>query len=650
MASSITLPDFEFLTNANEDEDYDEEGYEDAEGEDYDEAEDLDAEAEAMARRLGDQLLADIAKAQAEVAAVATNVAVPPPSEPTTSPPVHPQTSLRKKKDAALLTMKGILTFASKHPILSSTMSASRIPGPEGGNLMEVFNRCMSSSTIPKSLARALTEIILSLAKSDALFGSLRNSDAPAIQLDKGKRKRDQEDEGGRFPEYPQKRISNPIPIPIPIDHPDLLHQIGEAIRVVTHALMNPSAPAQPPAQPINPAVISSIQLQLHQIFLFAVTSAPRAGEGRMQALQELAGLVQMLGVLSGIHIGNTPPPPPWHGPPESAPPPPPLPPDIGTAVYPCLVLGCPKTFHRLFSLRAHQRLHTLEHRPYRCTLCPASFVRNHDLKRHALLHEKKAWRCAGCNKIFSRRDAIKRHKDARGRASATGGGKGRSSDADSAVDAACAYAEIEEVEVDKMEGEEEISRRAKLWNGIAASSVGPTMAEHMGPEEGEVDPAIVHQAQNMVLGIHGLLQAEVSKGLGAPSAPAPVPAPHASQSTLASIIARAQQSAVPAESVAASAPPSATPPADDTPMAIDLADTEPPSPVEVGDESALPPLSLSWLSDEQTRLLEQAIAQASSAAQAQAEAEAALEEEDGEEFDDDDGEAQEQEQEDMEK
>ncbi|EJF60118.1 hypothetical protein BD309DRAFT_859702 [Dichomitus squalens] len=567
-----------------------------------------------MARRLGDQLLADIAKAQAEAAAATTGASAASPQEPVASPEIP--TSFRKKQDAALLTIKGILAFASKHPILGSTMSATHLTGPAGGNLMDVFNRCVSSSTISKPLARALTEIVLALAKSDALFGSLRNSDAPSIQLDKGKRKRDQEDEGGRFPEHPQKRIT----VTVPIDQPDLLSQIAEAIRVVTHSLTNRSDTAQ--GQSINSSVISSIQLQLHQLFLFAVTSAPRAGDGRMQALQELAGLVQMLGVLSGIHIGNAP--PPWHGPPGSAPPLPPPPPDIGTAVYPCLVPGCPKTFHRLYSLRAHQRLHTLEHRPYRCMQCPASFVRNHDLKRHALLHEKKAWRCAGCNKIFSRRDAIKRHKDARGRASATGG-KSRSGEADSTVDAACAYAEIEEVEVDKMEGEEEISRRAKLWNGIAASSAGSTMAEHMGPEEGEVDPAIIYQAQHMVLGIHGLLQAEVAKGLGTPAAPAPMPPPHVSQSTLASIIARAQQSAVPADTVGQPNSPSVVPPAEDTPM-----------------ESTPPPLSLSWLSEEQTRLLEQAIAHAASAAQAQAEAEAALEEE-GEEFDEDEEEAEEQ-------
>ncbi|KAH9893934.1 hypothetical protein C8Q73DRAFT_646971 [Cubamyces lactineus] len=583
-----------------------------------------------MARRLGDQLLADIAKAQAEAAAAAASgsgpARTPPPQ--TQEPPPHPeapQSSYRKKQDAALLTMKAILAFASKNPVVQSAMSNSQVPGVEGASLLEVFNRCISASSISKPLARTLTEIVLSLAKSDVLFGSLRNSDAPAIQLDKGKRKRDQADEGGRHaelgPGFPHKRVA--------IDQPDLLHHLSEAVRIISQALS--SAPAHRPS--IDPALISSIQLQLHQVFLFAVTSAPRAIDGRMPALQELAGLVQMLGVLSGIHIGN--PPPHWHIPPGAAPPPP----DIGTAVYPCLVPGCSKTFHRLYSLRTHQRFHTLEHRPYRCMQCPASFVRNHDLKRHALLHEKKAWRCAGCNKIFSRRDAIKRHKDARGRA----GGKSRPGEADP-VDTACAYAEIEEVEIEKADGEEEMSRRAKLWNGIAASSAAGMSMADQGPEEGEIDPGILFETQNIVLQIHGLLQAEVAKGLGPPAAPAPMPPPHLSQSTLASIIARAQQTVVP-QDLPPPAPvtdegPSAQPePPHDEPMAVDVpppSSTETPAAHDQTESSSTPPpLSLSWLSEEQTRLLEQAIAQAASAAQAQAEAEAALEEED-EEFDED--------------
>lgn len=632
---SIALPDFDFSTNAGEDYD-DEEGYEDGEGDEYDEGEDIDAEAEEMARRLGDQLLADIAKAQAEAAAVSGNASAPPASR-TEDVPVHhqhpeapPQSTYRKKQDAALLTMKAIISFASHNPVVQSAMTTSQVPGIEGANLLDVFNRCISASSISKPLARTLTEIVLSLAKSDVLFGSLRNSDAPALQLDKGKRKRDQADEGGRHaelgPSFPQKRIS------MSIDQPDLLHLLSDAVRIISHALS--SAPAHRPS--VEPALISSIQLQLHQVFLFAVTSAPRALDGRMPALQELAGLVQMLGVLSGIHIGHPPMhhPSHWH-PHPSAPPPPP---DIGTAVYPCLVPGCSKTFHRLYSLRTHQRFHTLEHRPYRCMHCPASFVRNHDLKRHALLHEKKAWRCAGCNKIFSRRDAIKRHKDARGRA----GGKGRPGEAEP-VDTACTYAEVEEVEVERGEGDEEGSRRAKLWNGIAATTAGGMpMNEHAGPEEGEIDPGIVFEAHNIVLSIHGLLQAEVSKGLGPPAMPAPMPPPHVNQSTLASIIARAQQTAVPQElpppASAAPEQPSEQPPADDEPMALDLPSeppTEAPARSEQTEASTPPPLSLSWLSEEQTKLLEQAIAQASSAAQAQAEAEAALEEED-EDFDED--------------
>ncbi|KAI8972559.1 hypothetical protein BD414DRAFT_499929 [Trametes punicea] len=631
MASSITLPDFDF-SQAHGEEYHEEEEYEEGEGgEEYDEGEDIDAEAEEMARRLGDQLLADIARAQAEAAAAAAASgsaggapAAHKAQEPIGLTDAPAQTQHRKKQEAALLTMKAILALASRNPVVQSAMSSSQVPGQDGANLLDVFNRCISTSSISKPLARSLTEIVLSLAKSDVLFGSLRNSDAPAIQLDKGKRKRDQADEGGRHaelePAFPQKRVA--------IDQPDLLHHLSEAVRIISHALS--SAPAHRPS--IDPALISSIQLPLHQVFLFAVTSAPRAIDGRMQALQELAGLVQMLGVLSGIHIGNPAvhPPPHWHMPPGAAPPPP----DIGTAVYPCLVPGCSKTFHRLYSLRTHQRFHTLEHRPYRCMQCPASFVRNHDLKRHALLHEKRAWRCAGCNKIFSRRDAIKRHKDARGRA----GGKSRPGEADP-VDTACAYAEIEEVEIEKADGEEEMSRRAKLWNGIAANTAASmSMSEHTGPEEGEIDPAIIFEAQNIVLQVHGLLQAEVAKGLGPPAAPSPLPPPHVSQSTLASIIARAQQTVVPQE---IPVPPSRAtePPPRDEPMAVDAPPATPNEALATSEQaessSAPPALSLSWLSEEQTRLLEQAIAQAASAAQAQAEAEAALEEED-EEFDED--------------
>ena len=47
--------------------------------------------------------------------------------------------------------------------------------------------------------------------------------------------------------------------------------------------------------------------------------------------------------------------------------------------------------------------------RPFRCDLCPQSFNRNHDLKRHKRIHlAVKPFPCAHCDKSFSRKDALK--------------------------------------------------------------------------------------------------------------------------------------------------------------------------------------------------------------------------------------------------
>lgn len=49
--------------------------------------------------------------------------------------------------------------------------------------------------------------------------------------------------------------------------------------------------------------------------------------------------------------------------------------------------------------------------RNFKCSACPASFARNHDLKRHARIHlAVKPFPCGYCDKSFSRKDALKRH------------------------------------------------------------------------------------------------------------------------------------------------------------------------------------------------------------------------------------------------
>lgn len=357
-----------------------------------------------------------------------------------------------------------------------------------------------------------------------------------------------------------------------------------------------------------------------------------------------------MVGVLSGSPIGPTAVPPHAHiQPPDVSmyPPRPWIPPgtgphpvpfsDIGTAVYPCLVPGCRKIFARLFNLRAHQQVHAV-HRPYRCAACPASFARNHDLRRHAKLHDKTGYQCAGCYKLFSRRDAIKRHKNS----SAARGGKGE----------ACVNAAIKEVELDKEGGDDAVreGRRTRMWADIATHSVASTASygtfgDDWGPEEGEMDGDVIGHAQEAVLSLHKTLQAHVSSALGTTAdhnIPPTQVDPAGGQATLASVIARAQLQNMPSSqtqqenSAVNAANPSI---ANSQPLPLDDGCYAPsndyPAPVADSATISTPPLSLYGLSEEQARLLEQAIANAASAAQAQAEAEAALEEQE-EDYDED--------------
>ncbi|KAG1863840.1 hypothetical protein F4604DRAFT_1893453 [Suillus subluteus] len=610
-------------------------------------------EAEEIARRLKEQLWADISKAQADRVNVTTTASTPgaPPHDgvpsavpspvPITQPPPQSSTSF-KKEEAALKTMGNVLNIAGKDPLVHSTLASAVVPGA-GTSVLEILNHTVSAGTISKELAKTLSMTLVSLARSDTLFAAMRHSNAPALQLDKGKRKRDETEE--------ERQRNEPRAFKRPtFAHGHLQSQITDAVRAVSETLAS-----HPPSKgPPDPSIISSIQLQLHQIFLFAVTSSARGGP-ETNALQEISGLIQVVGVLSGSPIGPTAVPPHAHiQPPDVSmyPPRPWIPPgtgpqpvpfsDIGTAVYPCLVPGCRKIFARLFSLRAHQQVHAV-HRPYRCAACPASFARNHDLRRHAKLHDKTGYQCAGCYKLFSRRDAIKRHKNS----SAARGGKGE----------ACVNAAIKEVELDKEGGDDAVreGRRTRMWADIATHSVASTASygtfgDDWGPEEGEMDGNVIGHAQEAVLSLHKTLQAHVSSALGTTAdhnIPPMQVEPAGGQATLASVIARAQLQNMPSSqtqqdnSAVSAANPSM---ADSQPLTLDDGCYAPNNdPAADSATVSAPPLSLYGLSEEQARLLEQAIANAASAAQAQAEAEAALEEqeedyeEDYDELDNDD-------------
>src|SRR6266478_3402550 len=380
----------------------DDEGNEDEEGE-----EDADAEAEEIARRLNDQLWAEINKAQAEAAAAGNKDTA------TTGAPISSSPSANsdgvchvppdRRVHEALKTMRIILKDIANDPLARSTLSTTLIPGP-GVSVLDAFDSAVSSNAIPKEIAKPLSHLLVSLARSDVLFSSLRHSEESSIQLQlgKGKRQRDDgehdamnDDDGAPPPLKRHSRLPVRAAVPplLPV-HYALHTQLDAASRAIISALTSPAAP---PTGPPPPPLIASIQFPLHQVFLFAMTAA---GPAR-NMFQEVGGLIQALGVLTGVPISgpsastnDTA----WGHP--------------GTSVHPCSFLGCDKTFARLYSLRAHTtRVHAAE-RPFRCTRCPAAFARNHDLKRHERLHEDKAWQCTVCAKAFSRRDALTRHRN----------------------------------------------------------------------------------------------------------------------------------------------------------------------------------------------------------------------------------------------
>ncbi|KXN90954.1 Transcriptional regulator prz1 [Leucoagaricus sp. SymC.cos] len=605
LAAAQAAANAELNLVGEEDDDDEMAGIEEEEEDDDDE--DIDAEAQEIARRLGQQLWEDINKAQAAQAALH----IPPPSQ-----------KQSRKEEAVILTMKTILTLVDQDPAARVALEATILPG-HGGSVLGLLQQSVSANGVDKHMCMPLSHTLVSLAKSEALFGGLRHSNMPSLELDKGKRRREEGDEN--IPPNDQRPFKRPF-----VPDGDLYSRMTDAVRVITQAL------AATPPQALDPVLVASIRLQLHQVFLFAVTSSARGGH-EMHALQEISGLIQVIGVLSGIQIGQPPErlsnqPPytnssyPWMDQLHTFPPTT----DIGTAVYPCLIAGCGKTFSRLYGLRAHQRSHST-HRPFRCVMCPASFARNHDLKRHVRLHDKKAWKCGGCQKIFSRRDAIKRHKNG----SKTRGPKSE----------ICINAEVLEVDLDEEDGEDSLreERRAKLWNTIAAHGINAPQVSYRDSgilEEGELPPAIIANTQAVVLSLQGLLQSHVGSALGTPPGQA-APAnndPTNGQATLASVIARAQMHAHPAKQTSAPGTTGGSAPTPTSSAIPATTSTENPGPQDIAMASpktadqeempTMPSLSMYGLSDEQAKMLELAVASAASAAQAQAEAEAALEEE----------------------
>ncbi|KAJ3523886.1 hypothetical protein NMY22_g11242 [Coprinellus aureogranulatus] len=270
----------------------------DDDDEEEDNDSDIDAEAEEIARRLGEQLWAlnNATAATSETASVGqTNgaqLAIPEtPSQhqqqPSSTEQGHTGT---KGEDAALGTIRNILSILENDPPAKALLAATALPGL-AQNVLGVLQQSVSTRSVAKPMRMPLSQALVELARCEQLFGDLRLSNAPAIQLDRGKRKRDELEEHTD----PNARLAKR---PYILEE-DVQTQVVEACQTISQAL------SAAPSTTLDPALISSIQVPLHQVFLFAVTSSARVGPST-HALQEIGGLIQIIGVLSGIQIGQT--------------------------------------------------------------------------------------------------------------------------------------------------------------------------------------------------------------------------------------------------------------------------------------------------------------------------------------------------------
>jgi DNA-directed RNA polymerase subunit RPC12/RpoP len=415
-------------------------------GEEYDEDEyDPEAEAEAVARELGNQIWAELGQSlgpsdtilgsgavsesvQAAVepdqttpddANVHTNpspdepshgASTPLPSELSPHLSMYPQAGLflgpssSPTPDPMIETIKTMLSLALSDPHVHYALMATIVPGPvaNGANLYTILTRSVMEGRVNPELAQPLSILISALASGSMMMSAEPPQYAPPPEslTSPLKRKREAADDGQVWPPHPVYNPAvHPMHAPQPVK-PQPSEELVIRLQTATSDILRVLDPLLANGEPLHESSVMSVQRQLHQVYAF-VSTCPQQNLGDSAAantLQEIGGLIQVVGILSGVPIAQSvdgvthtdagPSTDSSRGGQSSRG----SVSTIGTAIYPCST--CSKVFNKLSSLRTHERTHS-EGRPYRCEYsgCPASFARNHDLRRHEKSHERQMFR-----------------------------------------------------------------------------------------------------------------------------------------------------------------------------------------------------------------------------------------------------------------
>ncbi|QRV74861.1 C2H2 zinc finger [Ceratobasidium sp. AG-Ba] len=538
----------------------------------------------------------------------------PPHSE--SSPSLPPETGPPLILDPMIETIKTMLSLALSDPHVHYALVTTIVPGPvaNGANLYTVLNQSVIEGRVNPELAQPLSILISALASGSMMIAA--ESSQPYSQPSPPqptepsplKRKRENTDEGQSWPPH---TVYNPAVHPVHPPQPprtqqseELLARLQSASSDIVHAL----EPLLTNGEPLNQSAVVPIQRQLHQVYAFVSTCPQPKPEGTTvdNALQEIGGLIQLVGILSGVpiaqsidgitHIDSSPPTDLNRSGQSSRS----SNNSIGTVVYPCSI--CPRVFGKLSAVRAHERTHS-EGRPYRCEYagCPASFARNHDLRRHEKSHERQMFRCRGCDKLFSRRDALRRHKT------------------NEKAPEECRGAPID---TSTVQHDGEPPRVTRVWQNHPEGGDWPRDSE---VEDGEIQSDVLVNARYIVGTIHAILQGHVTRGL------------HTEEPTSSSQEQPPENGAPPGQPASEQPDPAAgiilnepsTRPDQTGHTTDDLQVSTPTAPPEESPNSkAAMTLPGYGLDDEHADMLERAIAVAAEAARAQAEAEAAMYEE----------------------